>query len=378
MAHEVFVSYSSKDKAIADAVVASMESNGIRCWYAPRDIRSGDDWGKAITSAIEGSKLFLLIFSGHANQSQRVLDELNLGISCETTIIPFRIENLEPDGAMRLHLTSRHWLDAFDHSWERNLQKLIHTVSATLDISLGAEDIQLPEAGRREKAGLENKLLQRIVIGVFIAAVVIAGGWYGLTKLDLLGNTSPAAEQEDPPASGSDDLPVDWTTPELVVPGDNLWLEEEGTYTAVGTKDTIVWTREKYAGDVEISLDIESPYSFAGASIIVYGNGMSLSPGCLIFTAASDMLAIWKDTIYEEGKFLYDSAASLNFMGEKHTLLVTIIDRKAALYVDGELISSVFLNEDIKDYGRIGFLKYWEFDEITYSNIRIKGSVTTQ
>lgn len=43
-AHDVFISYSSKDKPVADATVAVLEANGIRCWIAPRDIRPGADW----------------------------------------------------------------------------------------------------------------------------------------------------------------------------------------------------------------------------------------------------------------------------------------------------------------------------------------------
>jgi hypothetical protein len=46
MAHDVFVSYSSKDKIIADSIVASMEQNGVRCWYAPRDMKPSEDLGK--------------------------------------------------------------------------------------------------------------------------------------------------------------------------------------------------------------------------------------------------------------------------------------------------------------------------------------------
>ena len=38
MAHDVFVSYSHHDKAQADAVCATLEAKGIRCWIAPRDV----------------------------------------------------------------------------------------------------------------------------------------------------------------------------------------------------------------------------------------------------------------------------------------------------------------------------------------------------
>jgi phosphonate transport system substrate-binding protein len=131
--HDVFVSYSSKDKIVADAVVASLEKESIRCWYAPRDIKPGTDWGEEIVKAVTASKVFLLIFSKNSNSSQRVLDELNVAISNELVIIPFRIEKLDPSGAMLLHLSSRHWLDAFVPSWEKHIDDLVKSVSLNLE-----------------------------------------------------------------------------------------------------------------------------------------------------------------------------------------------------------------------------------------------------
>jgi ABC-type phosphate/phosphonate transport system substrate-binding protein len=132
MTIDVFISYSSKDKAVADAVVAALEANKVRCWYAPRDIQPGADWGEEIANAVSQSRLFLLIFSHHANSSRRVLDEVNLAINNERIIIPFRIEKLDPSGAMLLHLSSRHWLDAFVPSWEKHIDDLVQIVFSNL------------------------------------------------------------------------------------------------------------------------------------------------------------------------------------------------------------------------------------------------------
>lgn len=41
MAHDIFISYSTQDKAVADAVCATLEKNKIRCWIAPRDVIPG-------------------------------------------------------------------------------------------------------------------------------------------------------------------------------------------------------------------------------------------------------------------------------------------------------------------------------------------------
>lgn len=184
MVHDVFVSYSSIDKTITDTIVVSMEQNQIRCWYAPRDIKPSEDWGKAISNAIEQSKVFLIIFSGNSNRSQRVLDELNLAISQEIPILPFRIENLELDGAMRLHLSSRHWLDAYDPSWESHIKKLINTVSSNLETTIAEEDVEVPETLKRKQKTLKNKGIRRILVGIVTAALVISAGWYGLTRLN--------------------------------------------------------------------------------------------------------------------------------------------------------------------------------------------------
>ena len=52
VAHDVFISYSSKDKPAADAACAILELKGIRCWIAPRDIVPGTDWGELIIDAL--------------------------------------------------------------------------------------------------------------------------------------------------------------------------------------------------------------------------------------------------------------------------------------------------------------------------------------
>ena len=44
LADQVFISHSSKDEAIAAAICDHLETSGIRCWIAPRDIEVGTEW----------------------------------------------------------------------------------------------------------------------------------------------------------------------------------------------------------------------------------------------------------------------------------------------------------------------------------------------
>ena len=141
MAHDVFISYSSKDKNIADAVCAKLEGEKIRCWIAPRDIPPGDSWAGTIVDAITDSKVFVLVFSDGANQSQQVIREVGEAVDNGIPIVPLRIEDVKPSKEMRYYIKSIHWLDAMTPPLQKHLQKLTHTVQALLAV----EDSEIPE-----------------------------------------------------------------------------------------------------------------------------------------------------------------------------------------------------------------------------------------
>ena len=130
--HDVFLSYSSKDKTWADAACAVLERHRIRCWIAPRDITPGDEWGAAIMKGLNGSRIMVLIFSGHANASEQVRREVERAISQGMTVLPVRVEDVRPDGAMEFALGNRHWLDAFTPPVERQLELLARSVKTLL------------------------------------------------------------------------------------------------------------------------------------------------------------------------------------------------------------------------------------------------------
>lgn len=135
MAHEVFISHSSKDKVVADAVTASLEQAGIRCWIAPRDIRAGDSWGGAIVSAIESSKVMVVIFSSRSNDSKQVMREVERAVQHDVVVVPYRIEDVKPSKDMEYFLSATHWLDAMSPSMDKSLATLVETTSSILDRS---------------------------------------------------------------------------------------------------------------------------------------------------------------------------------------------------------------------------------------------------
>lgn len=154
MAHDVFISYSSHDKKVADAACARLEQRGRRCWIAPRDV-GGGEWGKAIVDGIREARIFVLIFSGHANRSPQVNREVERAVSKGIPIIPLRIEDVVPSDSLEYFISNQHWLDALTPPLNRHLGQLADVVERLLGDKIRANPAESSEAmspHRRKRA----------------------------------------------------------------------------------------------------------------------------------------------------------------------------------------------------------------------------------
>lgn len=124
MARDVFISHSAHDKAVAHAICAALETAGIGCWVAPRDVRPGRSFPGEITRAIRQSKVMVLIFSGHSNNSEQVLREVQLAVDCHLPIIRFRIEDVTLTDDLQYFLSTPHWLDALAPPLSEHITRL--------------------------------------------------------------------------------------------------------------------------------------------------------------------------------------------------------------------------------------------------------------
>ncbi len=133
MAHDVFISYSSRDKTVADAACATLESKGIRCWIAPRDILPSADWDSSIVRAIKGSRVMVLVFSSNTNSSPDMIRrEVWLAAKRNIPIIPLRVENVVPADEFEFILSTPHWLDAFTPPLQKHLEYLADVIRGIL------------------------------------------------------------------------------------------------------------------------------------------------------------------------------------------------------------------------------------------------------
>ena len=130
---EVFISYSNRDKKVADAICARLESSaGIRCWIAPRDVPPGSTWAGAIVTALKDCKAIVVVLSTSSNQSPQVLREVERAVNNGMLVVPLRIEDIVPSDDLEYFLSATHWLDALTPPLERHLDKLEATLSQFL------------------------------------------------------------------------------------------------------------------------------------------------------------------------------------------------------------------------------------------------------
>ena len=179
MAHDVFISYSNKDKPVADAVCAILEQSEIRCWIAPRDITPGMPFAEGIIDGVTGSKIFVLIYSSNSNKSQQVIKEVDRAVHHGLAIIPFRLEDIPMTKQLEYYISDVHWLDAMNPPLERHINKLCKVVQMLLTMDeVHNEDIEEAlgtETSKQAKPGKTGRRLpsSRILIPSVAALLVI-------------------------------------------------------------------------------------------------------------------------------------------------------------------------------------------------------------
>ena len=119
----VFISYSTADKQIADAICHYLEERGIRCWIAPRDILT-EDWASSIMDGLRRSQVFVVVISQHSIDSGEVTKEVTEATRTCDYLLPFKVDEEMLSDRLRYHLGPCHWLDAVNPPLEKRLEEL--------------------------------------------------------------------------------------------------------------------------------------------------------------------------------------------------------------------------------------------------------------
>jgi len=74
--YSCFISYSTRDQEFAERLYADLQNKGVRCWFAPHDIKGGRKIHEQIDDAIRLHDKLLLILSEHSMSSNWVKTEI--------------------------------------------------------------------------------------------------------------------------------------------------------------------------------------------------------------------------------------------------------------------------------------------------------------
>ncbi len=102
-----FISYSSKDKAFAERLYADLQSNNVRCWFAPKDMKIGDEIRTRIDESIRMYDKLLLVLSEHSVESAWVKKEVETAYEKESKQNRFALFPVRLDDAVMQ--TSQAW-----------------------------------------------------------------------------------------------------------------------------------------------------------------------------------------------------------------------------------------------------------------------------
>lgn len=134
MKYDVFISYSTEDKIIAEGICGYLESNKVRCFVAWRDIKKGEDWAQKIPQALRSCRMMIAVFSNAFNISDQTDNELHVASRHKLPILTFRITDDDFEGAKEYFLSKSNWIEAFPEP-EKMFGELLKSVNLLLGLN---------------------------------------------------------------------------------------------------------------------------------------------------------------------------------------------------------------------------------------------------
>jgi len=114
--YDVFISYQSDDEIEADTIRKTLESNGIRCFMAKKEVVGGDEFSDKIRDALKNSKELCLLFTPNSKRSEWVKTEWGAAWVLGRRIVPILLrteindlpDRLQPKYALDFHELDRY------------------------------------------------------------------------------------------------------------------------------------------------------------------------------------------------------------------------------------------------------------------------------
>ena len=140
--YSCFISYSSKDQDFAERLHADLQSKGVRCWFAPEDMKIGDKIRARIDETIRIHDKLLIVLSEHSIESDWVEFEVETALAKErkeqrTILFPIRLDNyvMESTTTWAAHIKNTRLIGDFIHwrnhdDYQKALTRLLRDLKA--------------------------------------------------------------------------------------------------------------------------------------------------------------------------------------------------------------------------------------------------------
>jgi hypothetical protein len=141
--YSCFISYNNKDTEFAGRLHDDLQNHGVRCWFAPEDLKIGDQIRPRIDQEIRLRDKLLVILSENSVTSEWVGDEVEAALEEESksnrlVLFPIRLDdavmNTRDDWAAKIQ-RRRHigdfsnWKDKY--SYQKAFERLLRDLKAT-------------------------------------------------------------------------------------------------------------------------------------------------------------------------------------------------------------------------------------------------------
>jgi len=140
--HDIFISYSSRNREHADALAKQLRGSGYTIWIDLSGIEAASEWGTVIAEAIRATRALILLISRDSLDSHNVLKEVTLASEKRKFIVPVDLEPVELPASFEYPLAGIQRVPYADY--EKILHALIRMNSGTLPAKEQRENVFFP------------------------------------------------------------------------------------------------------------------------------------------------------------------------------------------------------------------------------------------
>lgn len=131
----VFISYSSKDQAVADLLLSALKEQNIESWIATKNIHEGS-YAKQIIQGIRDAKVFVVLLSKNSISSEQVKNEIDRAFSRignGLKIVPFLIDESTLDDECAYYLCRQEFYFGRKPPIEERVRELAYKIADMLE-----------------------------------------------------------------------------------------------------------------------------------------------------------------------------------------------------------------------------------------------------